>query len=208
MVKQAELEALVLHGLYEYYQRASESLTLEDVQEFLSPDVTDARVELALGVLGGNGWVNIARPIVSGQRTKYSLTDAGYKYAEQLNERAEHESDPLAKVESQLAPGADRVVSFSDNQRMQEDAIAAVEDAEEVLRSSNQIDPAVRDEAILGSRSWKDGVTKGRAFAVASFKFLVWDRLKAIAEGGIEDAYRVALTGILLTLGTIIVSLF
>lgn len=111
MIKQAELEGLVLFGLYNYYRESSDQLSLVEVTRLLELDVPAARVEMALGVLKQRGLVMSSRIIVSGQVVKYWLTDEGYKYAEEIAEKSEDQSTE----ESETAPAADRIVGFDHN---------------------------------------------------------------------------------------------
>ena len=113
MIRQAELEALILYAFHEYYQSGSERLELHQVSSLLSVDVTDARIELALKALSVNSWIHIDYPFVSTQPTRYSLTDEGYKYAEELLERGEGRVD--SDDTTLKAPASDRIVGFDHN---------------------------------------------------------------------------------------------
>ncbi len=111
MVKQAELEALVLFALYNYFQKNSDQLSIGEVARLLDGDIPEGRVRMALGVLEERGLTMSSRVIVSGQIVKYWLTDEGYKHAEELAERSDDKSDD----ELESAPAADRIVGFDHN---------------------------------------------------------------------------------------------
>ena len=143
---------------------------------------------------------------------KYQITEKAYLEVEEWRQRnAEIQqqavSDPLQSIESRLVPAADRLVTFDDNQRDLEQVVEAIDDARGVIQSSNTLDVQLRDDTSLSLNTWKNLVVKSKRFAVGAFKYLVWDRLKAVIEGGIEDVYRLALTALLITIGTIIVGL-
>lgn len=209
MVKQSELEALVLFALYEHYQAHSNKLELEEVTALLSIDVAAGRVEMALQTLRSAGYVETTRVIFAGQRFEYWLSEEGYKYAEELSDRAttDDREDPLALFDAKLIPASDRLVSFKDNQDSRNQAISAIEDAEEIVRSSNELDAEFKEQTLLSVRTGRGFLEKAETFAVGAFRFLVWDRLKAVLEAAIEEAYKVALLAVLMTLGAIIVGL-
>ncbi|MEE4209077.1 MAG: hypothetical protein V2I43_07420 [Parvularcula sp.] len=209
MIKQSELEGLVLLALYEYFQSHSESLELAQVTSLLSIDVPEARVRMALGVLEKNGWSQSSRIMISGQVVKFWLTDKGYKYAEEITERiaAENDDDPLAAIDEQLVPASDRMVTFANNQNAEEQAVMEVEKAEEIIRSSNEIDPSLRNETLISLNAGKDLLQSEKGFAIRAFNFLIWDRLKKAIASAIEEALKVALLAVAMTLGAIIIGL-
>ena len=99
------------------------------------------------------------------------------------------------------------MVSFKDNQPAKIDAIAAVNEAERIIQSSNSLPSEERENATNSLSSWGELINKTSSFAVGAFKFMVWDRIKAVVESAIEEAYKTTLIGLLITLGTIIVNL-
>jgi len=207
MIRQQELETLVLHTLYEYYQNNTEKLEIEQICSLLEFDVPMGRIQMALETLRASELVEITQVIVSGQKVYFWLSEKGYKYAEELDNRAESSQNPLGALEAEMAPAAGRIVSFSDNQNARDQAIACLDDANDAIRSSNTLDIEVKQGATASLDAWRGALDKSRAFAISTFKFLVWDRLKAVIEGGIEEVYRAVLVGLMITLATIVLSL-
>ena len=209
MVKQVELEALVLQALYGHYQARSNKLELSEVNALLSVEVTEGRVEMALETLRSSGYVETTRVVYSGQRFEYWLSEDGYKYAEEILDRAEREQpdDPLAQFDAKLVPASDRMVSFDDNHRDKVHAIQTIEEAEKIVRSSNKIDDDLKEQTLLSVKTGRTFLEEAESFAVGAFRFLIWDRLKAVVETAIEETLKVALTALLMTLGAIVIGL-
>ncbi len=212
MVTQDELEQLVLNAFYDHAQKGDQKLYVSEVFDLLNGQFGRQRVELAVRALANrellDGSYSMNRP------SSYSISQAGYRLVEQTylerltaTEAAQAASDPLLLLDQQLAPASSRMVSFGDNQDDYEQAISSVSDAEEVLRASNSLDPIIRDETLASLSAWKSLISAGKRFAVGAFNYLVWDRLKAVMEGGIEDTYRFVIAGILMALGSLIVGL-
>ena len=211
-ISQAQLEEHVLETFYQYAQKGSERLTIDEVGRMLDGEVGARRVELAVRALANSALLDGS--YLMNSPAKYAISEAGYKQVEaQIFERLEAtendklDSDPLARLEAQLAPAAGRMVSFGDNQDSREQALECIGSAQEILRSSNTVEEEARDDAIANLSAWKTLIETARNFAVGAFRFMVWDRLRKVAEKGLEEVYRAALAGILITLGTIIVGL-
>jgi hypothetical protein len=211
-VSQTELENLILGEFYRYAQKGTKELTFDDVHRMLGGSFGLRRVELAVralaeaGLLEGSHFMN--------SPSTYLISDAGYKKVENsIFERVaaagaeKVETDPILSLENRLAPASGRMVSFGDNQHAREQVIECVHQAEEILRSSNTLEEGVREDALAYLSAWRKLVETAKNFAVGAFRFMVWDRLRKVIEKGLEDAYRAALVGILITLGTIIVGL-
>lgn len=212
LISQADLEDRILIAFYDYAQKGDDKLVAVDVQRMIEGDLGLQRIDLALRALAKRAMLNPS--YVAGRPAKYSITDVGYKevekaYLTQLEaaESAKIENDPILELEQQFAPAAGRMVTFGDNRNVKEQAIESVEQVEQIIRASNSLDPDLRDETVASLGAWKSLIDNAKAFAVGAFRFLVWDRIKKVIEKGIEDAYALALTGLLITLGTIIVGL-
>ncbi|MDT0575107.1 hypothetical protein RM533_02775 [Croceicoccus sp. F390] len=205
---QLELERAVLFALYNFAQKQGGRVNAVGIQQILPEQITETRISLALGQLERSGFVFSFHARFSKSPTDYEITDQGYKEAEKIVGEAERlEADPIASLEMQLAPAAGRMVSFGDNQDNREQMIALVEQAKETIRSSNSINEAVRDDAVAHLSAWKGLIENSKTFAVGAFRFMVWDRIKKVIEGEIEDVYLITLTCTLITLGTIMVGL-
>ncbi len=207
-VSHDDLQSQIIHLMFD---------AMNDDAGWIGPDVigqnlgiASDRVSLAASRLVKEGYLNARYNIRSG--ASYQISERAYIEIEQARRDDPTVSDalpldPIQSLEAQLAPAAGRMVGFGDNQSDLDQAIESIEDAQNAIRESNQLDPDVRDETAFSLDTWKNLIVKARRFAIGAFQFLVWDRIKAVIEGGIEDAYRVALTAILITLGTIIVGL-
>ncbi|MXO48393.1 hypothetical protein GRI69_09000 [Erythrobacter vulgaris] len=209
-ISQDELKGRVLEALYRHAQSGDRSISAEEAGTLIEGNFGLQRLEMALQSLVSNEFARAS--YVMNSPTKYRISEAGYYEVERavfnrLEEVEERSSDPLATLEQRLIPASDRMVGFGDNQSDADEALAAIEDVSEAIRTSNSLDEALRDETLASVASWKGMVEKGRNFAVGAFRFLVWNRIKAVIEGGIEDAYRYILVGGLLTLGTLILGL-
>ncbi|MBF7011296.1 hypothetical protein QUC32_16650 [Novosphingobium resinovorum] len=112
MIKQAELEAVVLLALYNYFQVHSGSLTISQIKRLLNFDVSERRVEMAVSNLASSGYVDGEYSYVD--ENGFAISDAGYKYAEELEGRANGRKDA---DESEEVPASDRVVGLDHNSR-------------------------------------------------------------------------------------------
>ena len=136
MVKQEELEALVLAALYSHYQNNGAALSLQEITSITSADVTPARVELALGTLLSRRFVECSRVIISGQTVKYWLTDSGYKFAEEIfNSSKDEQSDLIEKG----APAADRIVGFDHNSSEFRSVLKELDALKAELKQANDV---------------------------------------------------------------------
>ena len=209
-VPQDELKGRVLEALYKHAQSGDRSITAEEVGSLVEGDFGLQRLELALQSLVGQEFARAS--YIMGSSTKYRISEPGYYEVERaifsrLEQAEEESSDPVERLERKLVPASDRMVGFGDNQSNADEAIAAIEDVSEAIRKSNILAEELRDETLSSLSSWIGMVEKGRNFAVGAFRFLVWARVKAVIEGGIEDVYRYILVGALLTLGTLVLGL-
>ncbi len=211
-VTQVELEERVLEIFYKHARDQDGELNVGHVQAKLDGNFGGRRVELAIQALADakllRGSYFIDAP------SQYEITESGYKQVEEayfarLNavESEKAEADPVESLERKLAPAAGRMVSFGDNQEQKDQLLIAVNEAREIIRSSNQLDADDRDDAVGNISAWNRLVQDSKSFAVDAFKFLVWDRITKVIEKGIEDAYQALLVGLLITLGTIVVGL-
>ena len=197
--------------MYTYSQTGDKSLDAEQVSQMLDGQFGVQRVNLALRALDRDGFLTSYSVMGSGQ--KFAISESGYLEVEssilaRVNQiDYEASANPLDSIERELAPASGRMVTFGDNQSAHEQAIVCIEQATETIRRSNIMSEADKSEAVISLDSWKGLIQSARSFAIGAFRYLVWDRIKAVIEGSIEDTYRLVLTGLLITLGTIVVSL-
>ena len=135
MVTQGELEGLVLFALYGYYQKHSDSLEIGQVKSLLDEEVSNARVQMALRVLTKDGHVYTSMPMISGQRTTYTLTETGYKYAEGLDSKTDSDDD----LETKSAPAAGRIVGFDHNSSEFREVLSKTEELKTQLQDANDV---------------------------------------------------------------------
>ena len=208
IVTHEELQSLIMNLMFDAMNQDAGWLGPIKIGEVLG--VASDRIALAATALVRQGHLRARHNMRTG--SSYQISESGYVEIEEWRRQddqghREIEADPILALEAQLAPAADRMVSFGDNQDDEAHVLAQLEEAQRVLNSSNLLDSTLRDETNLSLETWKNLAANGRRFAIGAFRYLVWDRLKAVVEGGIEDAYRVALTAIIITLGTIIIGL-
>ncbi|MXO61617.1 hypothetical protein [Qipengyuania oceanensis] len=208
-VSHEDLQAQIVELLFDAMNQDAGFVGPDQIGQNLN--ISGDRVTLAASALVRKGYLQARYNTRSGAR--YQISEQAYldveeRRAKEMEVVGKSSSDPIQALEEQIAPAAGRMVSFGDNQSDADQAIEIIEEATSALRSSNKIDTELRDETVINLDTWKGMVAKGQRFAVGAFRFLVWDRIKAVIENGIEDIYRVALVTALITLGTLIVALF
>lgn len=210
-IPQEELEGLVLQKLYDHAQESGESLSVEHVRARLETNFGEHRVKLALEALANKSMLAGHYSMYS--PSTYEITEAGYKQVEQWRfesiekSKALVSTDPIEELESKLVPAAGRMVSFGHNEEAQKDFDASIEQAQEIIRSSNTLETEIQEETLNSLTSWQVLVKGVRNFAVGAFNYLVWERLKAALRGSIEDAYKAVIVGIMIALGTLVLGL-
>jgi hypothetical protein len=132
------------------------------------------------------------------------LEQHGVKNPEESDKAA---LDEVETIEAQLIPASDRVVAIGDNLPKRSDIVAQISNAEEAIRSSNEMDADDKADAILSLSLGRKLIEGCKRVVVGVVRYLILDRIKKAFERTIEDVFRVALVAAFVTIGTIILAL-
>ena len=159
------------------------------------------------------GYANVNKHIGNPSGWRVSIAAGGMRYIEE--EYAAHDGigqlieavGETEKALSRLIPASDRIVTQTDNQPKRVETLAAVAQAITSIESSNVMLPNEKAETLTYLNAGQSILEKCNNFAIGAIRYLILDRLKLAFEGAIEDAFKITLVSIFLTIAAYLLTL-